>query len=705
MYQYLNSPRGEHARRSPGAPQRACARTERRVPAMLVSTALLASLLGACEATYRSFGSAEDADASDPVMTDFSPIEPRPQGDASAPAEGSSASGEPAPELGGATPLAPTEATGGAAPDCPDGGSCRPDPCPDCSAPLELGEPCAEGADCASGTCSLAVDEIPRCCESNCSGVECQRCSLEGACVAAPSFAAECPEVICPSDDVCRDFEQSIAAGTCTEAGCSTAADCSFEWKPAAREGAACECDEASCALSVAEACAADGDCASGACRPTAAGANLCCAQPCAGNEVCRGDGNGCEPEPVCSDGQTRCASSTYQLCVGGQWATQQECGALGCDVSLNGCRRGAGDPCTSSADCGEGVCRQASNGAQVCCTAACDSACRVCTPAGTSCQLLNDDAACGTVVCPSDSTCRNYPNAVSTNRCRSGSCGTPAELCGFTAQNAGLSCSALALCDGSGNCSVPKGNLGDSCSSDNDCASGQCADGVCCNTDCSGPCMTCNAAGTCVAPPTDTACSPVACPATSDCTLPSQLTTNLCAALGQCKDARSCPAAPPAPQGTPCDEDVSEFRLCNGRGACVDPSVTCGTSSCAIDEDTVCCYRDGPGGTVARTCEPRSNCPAALVQNNALVPSGSSPVACDASSDCRTGASCCMTLGGGGESRPVRCSGGCNSTQVVASLHQVCRRPSGESEPCSGAFPSCSRTDPRFPGWAFCNR
>src|SRR6185295_3864132 len=107
----------------------------------------------------------------------------------------------------------------------------------------------------------------------------------------------------------------------------------------------------------VREPCTRDVDCASGACRPTLAGASICCAQACAEGQVCRADGSGCELEPVCTNGQTRCASSSFQLCVAGQWSTQSECEALGCDLSLGGCRRSAGDACSGPTECGEGTC------------------------------------------------------------------------------------------------------------------------------------------------------------------------------------------------------------------------------------------------------------------------------------------------------------------------------------------------------------
>jgi hypothetical protein len=361
------------------------------------------------------------------------------------------------------------------------------------------GQPCAANAECESNVCAPDVDDFSRCCDRACGEAECERCSTAGVCGSPPAVASECPEVACPADDVCRDFQQAIAAGTCSGTGsCSSPADCTFDWTPAAREGEACECDAAGCKLAVPEPCARNEDCASAACRATLAGASICCAQACGAGQVCRADGSGCDVAPVCTNGQLRCDGASYQQCVAGQWVTQRECGALGCDPALDGCRRSAGETCTSSAECGEGACRDTATGTRVCCTAACDTACRRCSAAGTACQFLNDDAACGVVSCPGDSTCRDFPASVTQNRCNAGSCGAPADLCDFTARNAGQSCSNTSFCDSAGNCNVPKRDPGAACTTASQCASGQCISGVCCETACNGPNLSC-ADGRCV--------------------------------------------------------------------------------------------------------------------------------------------------------------------------------------------------------------
>ena len=209
--------------------------------------------------------------------------------------------------------------------------------------------------------------------------------------------ASECPEVVCPADDVCRDYPDRIAANSCNVSGsCAGPADCVYSWKPAAPDGAGCVCDEGGCRLAVGLGCTAPEGCASANCLAANTGDNVCCAVACSPAEACTADGSGCEPVQACADGDRRCTGSSYQQCSEQQWTTLTECGALGCSNERGGCLRLAGQACEADADCGEGSCLETSDGARVCCTAACDGECRRCAPTGTECVNLEDDAACG---------------------------------------------------------------------------------------------------------------------------------------------------------------------------------------------------------------------------------------------------------------------------------------------------------------------
>src|SRR5688572_8203538 len=105
----------------------------------------------------------------------------------------------------------------------------------------------------------------------------------------------QCLPAGCPADDACRSYVD-VPTGAGADAGCVTLADCPFRWKPAAREGAACRCDEGGCLLLQGEACSTSGACAGGSCVATGGGSSVCCAGACAETEVCAVDGSGCVP-------------------------------------------------------------------------------------------------------------------------------------------------------------------------------------------------------------------------------------------------------------------------------------------------------------------------------------------------------------------------------------------------------------------------
>ena len=382
--------------------------------------------------------------------------------------------------------------------------------------------------------------------------------------------APDCAEVVCPGDDVCRDFPALVTAGTCTaEARCASVADCAPVWTAGARGGEACLCTEASCTLELLEPCSTASDCQSGACAATAQGANVCCAAACADTEVCTDDGAGCVPAAVCTDGDRRCSGANYQRCGAGQWVTETVCGEVGCSLAVGGCLARVGEACTTNDQCGEGACLPTPGGVTICCTAPCGVDCRACDITGLACENLADDADCGVVGCPSDSTCRNYPASVESGRCVNGRCGSGTEVCEFEPRGEGQECAADTVCDGNGDCSVALLAPGDPCSSGNQCASGFCVDGVCCNQDCDDECETCAGTGLCRAPATDAACDPVFCSQfnvmctgqTSDITLPA------CAAQGQCSGVEACLFAP---AGTGCNGGIAGIGTCDGQGSCL---------------------------------------------------------------------------------------------------------------------------------------
>jgi len=122
------------------------------------------------------------------------------------------------------------------------------------------------------------------------------------------------------------------------------------------------------------------------------------------------------------------------------------------------------------------------------------------------------------------------------------------------------------------------------SCTTPAQCASGHCAQGVCCDAPCTGECSACNLAGsqgTCTAQPAETACTDDGNPCTVDrcdgtlltCQHPAgnvgatcRASTGLCDLAETCSGSSpTCPADVPAPIGSSC----SDGNACNGDETC----------------------------------------------------------------------------------------------------------------------------------------
>ena len=129
--------------------------------------------------------------------------------------------------------------------------------------------------------------------------------------------------------------------------------------------------------------------------------------------------------------------------------------GADACAGEGGSCGRSNGAACTSNNDCSSGACADG-----VCCNNACAGACRSC----------NQPAFTG--------TCQGYAAATDPER----------------------ECGASASCDGAGAClprTVAKKPNGQTCARTDECLSGFCTDGVCCNNACGSLCESCTT-GTC---------------------------------------------------------------------------------------------------------------------------------------------------------------------------------------------------------------
>ena len=190
-------------------------------------------------------------------------------------------------------------------------------------------------------------------------------------------------------------------------------------------------------------------------------------------------------------------------------------------------------DSCSSNGECSSGFCAQG-----VCCDKACQGACiacnmpshvGVCSPASNGSRdpqgqcAVQAASTCGTTgLCDGAGGCRHYP---ATTICAAGSCtngiGTGSGACdgnGSCIPGAAVSClfgcneiagrcnagcpSGDAICADGSYCSgdeqcQPRKASGRPCAGDHECVSAFCAQTVCCNTACAGPCFDCNLANT----------------------------------------------------------------------------------------------------------------------------------------------------------------------------------------------------------------
>jgi len=539
--------------------------------------------------------------------------------------------------------------------------------------------------------------------------------SCEGpGCSVGPELPNQpiCLQVGCPADDPCRNYAATPAAAG-PDAGCLTLADCPFTWKPAARQGEACRCDERGCLLLVGAACSAPGACESSSCSATADGQSVCCAQICTETEVCSADGASCVPAEPCTEAGKRCSGALHQSCVEGVWQTLTDCGTLGCSTELDGCLHSAGQACASDTECGEGSCLATADGNQVCCTGACDGGCKRCSAQGTECTNIEDDEACGTIECPTD-PCRTYdPATVVSNRCSDGQCASAEVACTvFQPQRADQECSATSLCDDAGNCNRPKRELLAACSSNSQCQNGACVataggQSVCCSRLCAAS-EVCGPTGACVPAPVceDGA---VQCSGSSfqRCVAGQWATELACGTLGCSVPRGGCRAGPgqacastaDCGQGT-CQETATGGSVCCTAacdGACrvcaasgtvctnLADDAACGAIACPAD--TTC--RDFPPSVTAQRCIAGAcGTAAALCRGNARAVGQS----CSATNLCDNAGNCAtpkkgngQVCGGGSECASNNCVDGVCCNSACNGVCQTCAAP-GRAGICSAA-------------------
>ncbi|MFI5297668.1 MAG: hypothetical protein ACHREM_06170 [Polyangiales bacterium] len=252
------------------------------------------------------------------------------------------------------------------------------------------------------------------------------------------------------------------------------------------------------------------------------------------------------------------------------------------------------GATCTSGSTCTSGNCVDG-----VCCDTTCTGVCQACDVSGSvgTCSITPAGSPHGTRACPGTGVCAGQcggSSALCTKASTSTTCGSPTcatgtetatsycdgsgscvagkstvcapfacgtTTCKTTCTSAATDCAPTAYCSG-GVC-LPLIAKGSACTLAAACATGNCADGVCCDTACDASCEACN--GT--SPGT---CSAVSTPAAGHPT---------CSGAGTCVGA--------------CDGSSHACKY-------PDPTTSCNAASCGSSGAQATSYCDGNGTCVA---------------------------------------------------------------------------------------------------------
>ncbi len=379
------------------------------------------------------------------------------------------------------------------------------------------------------------------------------------------------------------------------------------------------------------------------------------------------------------------------------------------------------GQACGCNSDCQSGFCVDG-----VCCNSACTEACKTCNGQGAPgiCTFVpngvpEQSGACavGAVstcgldgTCDGQGHCRKYPEGT---ECKPGTCN-------------GAAVSDINVCDGQGgcragpaticapfNCDSATNRCASTCKSNTDCASGIlcvngscglkpngavctksdeckstfCADGVCCNVACKGPCVSCDQqgrGGTCW--PTDVG-SPdphnvcaVQAPATCG-------TTGTCDGVGGCaRFAAQILCTAPACSG----DRLIAGGTCDGLGTCLQP----GMMDCTP-------YKCADGACINR-CASDNDCVAGRVCQSGSCGKKSNGQPCTGAVDCASNhcvdSVCCEQA----------CTGACRSCALPTSLGSCRPVPAGNDDSrnmCATQPASTCGTDGKCDGAGGCRR
>lgn len=369
---------------------------------------------------------------------------------------------------------------------------------------------------------------------------------------------------------------------------------------------------------------------------------------------ACGVDGNACVD---CGSGQR---------CVGGQ-----------CQVLVSN-----GGACSENGQCASGFCASG-----VCCNSACTGACETCTATGN------------------EGRCTPLPEASMVATCGDYACDGVNGSCPSTCTSQ-RQCTSGRYCNANGACVQLKPS-GAACQSSPECGSGFCADGVCCNTACTGSCDRCNLTGqegTCTPAPANDPGSPacggsVVCNGSlNDCPI---LCSSGCPAntwcSGQYCAAKKAPGAPCGAAGECLSSFCADGVCCDSAcaGACDACSVANGATAngtCTLLGTSRVCR------AAANGCDSEERC------------TGSSPD-CPANGYANAGTSCGQTSYGTWSTCSVGSTCGTSGTQTRSRTDQACdgsgacqAASTTESQACTRVTDGASCGNTTWGAWTACS-
>ncbi|WP_170319748.1 hypothetical protein [Polyangium spumosum] len=378
------------------------------------------------------------------------------------------------------------------------------------------------------------------------------------------------------------------------------------------------------------------------------------------------------------------------------------------------------GEPCSDGGACGSGFCVDG-----VCCESACAGTCEACN-AGATGQLngtcapvsagIDPESECedeGAASCGRNGSCDGIGACAlyaAGTECAAQTCVGQTKTLAKTCDGAGtcvdmgaVDCAPSACvgihcatdCGSDGDCApgkycdvasgqcLDKKPIGEACPANkpNQCESGFCADGVCCDAACEGACEACSAARTGA---TDGACAPIPDGADPDGECP-ELGASSCGTDGACDGAGACRfhAAGTVCAAGSCAGGVrTNPDTCDGMGSCVDQGTTsCAPFTCSGNECASACTLDAQ-------CAQGSYCAA-----GACVTKKSAGASCSGANQCASGfcvdGVCCSSS----------CTGVCQACSVAkkgAGTNGACGPITGGLDPdneCSLQAPSTCGT------------